>query len=72
MSFTLDIWSLIAFGIGFWVLIDGLFFALIPRTMRGMMDVIRAIPEDELRWAGLTSAVIGAVIVFFVVIVPRF
>ena len=71
MTFTLDIWSLIAFGVGFWILMDGLTFGLMPRTMQRLLEMMRALPIDELKWAGLTSAVIGAVIVFFIVVVPQ-
>ncbi len=71
MIFSLDIWSLIAFGVGFWILMDGLCLGLIPETMQRILQAMKAIPEDELRWAGLTSAAIGAVIVFFIIVAPR-
>lgn len=70
MTITLDIWGLIAFAVGAWMLMDGLVFGLIPQFMRRMIGQISVAGEDELRQAGLICAAIGAVIVFLVVRVP--
>jgi len=67
MSVTFDIWSLIAFGIGFWILMDGLIFGLMPALVRQMMLQMRDVSADELRLAGLASACMGAAIVYVVV-----
>ena len=70
MSITLDLWGLIAFGIGVWILMDGLVFGLMPETMRRLMEHMRSATLDDLRQAGLISAAIGAVIVFMIVCLP--
>jgi uncharacterized protein YjeT (DUF2065 family) len=67
MSITFDIWGLIAFGIGFWILMDGLIFGLMPALVRQMLLQMRDISADDLRIAGLASASIGAVIVYAVI-----
>lgn len=67
MSVTFDIWGLIAFGVGFWILMDGLIFGLMPALLRQMMLQMRDVSADDLRMAGLASACIGAVIVYVVV-----
>lgn len=70
MSITLDLWGLIAFGIGVWILMDGLVFGFMPETMRRLMEHMRSATLDDLRQAGLISAAIGAVIVFMIVCLP--
>ncbi len=70
MSITLDLWGLIVFGIGTWILMDGLVFGLMPETLRRLLDYMREATLDDLRQAGLISAAIGAVIVFMVVCLP--
>lgn len=67
MTFSLDIWSLIAFGIGFWMLVDGLIVGTMPDLMRRMMSQIRDTSIDELRFIGLVSAVLGAGIIYLIV-----
>jgi len=67
MTFNLDIWSLIAFGIGFWMLVDGLIVGTMPDLMRRMMSQIRDTSIDELRFIGLVSAVLGAGIIYLIV-----
>ena len=64
MSVTFDVWGLIAFGIGFWILMDGLIFGLMPALIRRMMLQIRDVSVDDLRMAGLVGACIGAAILF--------
>lgn len=70
MSITLDLWGLIAFGIGVWILIDGLVFGFMPETMRRLMEQMRQAQTSDLQQAGLISAAIGAVIVFMIVCWP--
>lgn len=67
---TLDLWGLIAFGIGVWVLMDGLVFGFMPETMRRLMEQMRRANEEDLRQAGLISAAIGAAIVFMIICFP--
>ena len=67
MSVSFDVWSLIAFGVGFWILMDGLVFGLVPAFVRRMMLQMRDVSVDDLRMAGIASACIGAAIVYAVV-----
>jgi len=71
MVFTLDLWGLIAFGIGVWIMMDGLVFGFMPETMRRLMAQMRDISDDDLRQAGLISAALGLLIVFMIVFAPR-
>lgn len=70
MSFTLDIWELIAFGVGFWMIMDGLVFGMLPETLRRLSAMMSQADEDDLRQAGLISAVIGIVIVYLILSFP--
>ena len=70
MLITLDLWGLIAFGIGVWILIDGLVFGIMPETMSRLLEQMWQARTDYLRQAGLISAAIGAVIVFMIVCFP--
>jgi len=70
MLITLDLWGLLAFGIGVWILIDGLVFGIMPETMSRLLEQMRQAGTDDLRQAGLISAAIGAVIVFMIVCFP--
>jgi len=67
VSVTFDIWSLIAFGIGFWMLADGLIVGLMPALMRRLMVQMRDMSVDEMRLAGLFCAALGAAITYFIV-----
>ncbi len=67
MTVDLDVWGLIAFGVGFWMLMDGLIFGLVPALIRRLILQMRDVSADDLRMAGLASACIGAAIVFAVV-----
>ena len=71
MTVTLDVWGLIAFGIGVWILMDGLVFGLMPETMRRLLAQLRAATTEDMRGAGLISAALGLLIVFMVVYAPR-
>lgn len=66
MLITLDLWGLIAFGIGVWMFMDGLVFGVMPKTMRHLLGTMRAARPEELQQAGLILALIGAAIVFMV------
>ena len=67
MSFTLDIWSLFAFGIGAWMLMDGLIFGVMPEITRRLMSQMHHVSDTEMRQAGLVCAVFGAAIIFLIV-----
>ena len=66
MIVTLDIWSLILFGIGFWMLMDGLIVGAMPALVRRLMMQARDMSVDELRLVGLVCAAIGLGIVFLI------
>ena len=70
MSFTLDIWELIAFGVGVWMIMDGLVFGLVPETMRRLSAMMSKARDDDLRQAGLISAAIGIVLVYLILSFP--
>lgn len=70
MTLTLDLGGLIAFGIGFWLLMDGMIFGVMPEIMRRLLQQVSAQSDEELRHAGLICAMIGAGIVFLIVRFP--
>ncbi len=66
MSVTLDIWGLLAFGVGAWMILDGLIFGFMPEIMRRLMGQMQTVTDTEMRQAGLFCAVFGAAIVFLI------
>ena len=67
MTFNFDIWSLIAFGIGFWMLVDGLVVGAMPDLMRRIMSQIQDTSVDELRLIGLVCAALGMAVIYLIV-----
>lgn len=66
MSVTLDIWGLIAFGVGAWMIIDGLIFGFMPEIIRRLMGQMNTVSDTEIRQAGLFCAILGAAIVYLI------
>lgn len=55
--------TVIAAGIGFWFLIEGLIVAFAPETVRRLTRLISEMPERELALAGLAAATLGGALV---------
>ena len=54
---------LIAVGLIF--VIEGLLFALFPNKMKNLVTFIETLSENNLRFVGISSALIGFLIVYF-------
>ena len=52
-------------GVAFFLIIEGLVYALAPRFLVRMARLLPGIPEDQLRLVGLTAITIGAAILWF-------
>ena len=52
-------------AIGLVLVIEGLAYALWPGGMQQMMSMMREMPEDSLRNAGLAGLAVGVAIVWF-------
>ncbi|MEM9668331.1 MAG: DUF2065 family protein [Pseudomonadota bacterium] len=61
---TLTAIELILFGIGAWMLMDGIVFGLLPDFMRRMSEYLANVEDSEITRAGLLTAAAGAAIVF--------
>ena len=61
---TLSSIELILFGIGAWMLMDGLVFGLLPDFMRRMSEFLSNVDDSEIMRAGILTASAGAAIVF--------
>ncbi|MEM7662208.1 MAG: DUF2065 family protein [Pseudomonadota bacterium] len=61
---TLTTIELLLFGIGAWMLMDGLVFGLLPDFMRRMSEFLTGVDDSEIMRAGLLTAAAGAAIVF--------
>lgn len=61
---TLTPVELITFGIGAWLLMDGLVFGLLPGLMKQLIAYLREADETDIVRAGLLAAAIGAGIVY--------
>ena len=54
-------------ALGLWLFLEGAIYAVAPDFMRRMAARLAEIPSREVAFAGLVSAVIGAVILVFAV-----
>ncbi|APO68173.1 MULTISPECIES: DUF2065 domain-containing protein [Rhizobium] len=53
-------------GIAFFLIIEGLVYALAPRFLVEMARLLPTVPERQLRIFGLGAVVLGVVLVWFV------
>ena len=54
---------IIAFGL--FLFIEGIIYALFPSKMKNMLKMIEKMPINQLRASGLTFAIIGFIIVWY-------
>ena len=52
-------------AIGLLLFIEGLLYALFPSKMKNMLKMIEKMPINQLRASGLTFAIIGFIIVWY-------
>ena len=53
-------------GIAFFLIIEGLVYALAPSVLRRMAQMLPQIPENQLRTSGLVAVALGVVMVLFI------
>ena len=53
-------------GIAFFLIIEGLVYALAPSALRRMADMLPKIPENQLRASGLLAVVLGVAMVWLI------
>lgn len=53
-------------GIAFFLIIEGLVYALAPRFLRELARILPTIPEQQLRLSGLAAIALGVGIVWLV------
>ncbi len=61
---TLTWLELVTFGIGAWMLMDGLVFGLLPDLLRRMSAWLASVDQIEIIRAGFLTAAGGAVIIY--------
>lgn len=61
---TLSWLELVTFGIGAWMLMDGLVFGLLPNLLRRMSAWLVSVDRAEIIRAGFLTAAGGAVIIY--------
>jgi uncharacterized protein len=49
-------------AIGLVLVVEGLFYAIAPGGAKRMMEVMRQMPEEQLRYAGLGAATVGVIL----------
>lgn len=54
----------ILLAIGLVLTVEGLAYALAPSFFRDLAEQLRRLGDDQLRFAGLTAAIAGAIIVW--------
>lgn len=59
--------SILAAGVGLWLLVEGLIITLAPETVKRLTRMISDMPVRELALAGLGAAALGAVILWLAV-----
>ena len=55
--------SLILIGLGLMLLIEGAMYSLAPRGMQRLMALLSQLPESQVRMLGVTSAVLGFLVI---------
>jgi len=53
-------------AIGLLLFLEGIFYAIFPRGMKNMLNMLRDMSEQKLRIGGLIFAIIGFIIIFLV------
>jgi len=53
-------------GVGIMLVLEGLLFTAIPNWMRSAMKSVLSSPDNILRAVGLTSAVVGLILIWLV------
>ena len=53
-------------GIAFFLIVEGLVYALAPSVLRRMAQMLPQIPENQLRTSGLVAVALGVVMVWFI------
>jgi len=53
-------------ALGLVLVIEGLFYALVPGHLRRMMDMIRLVSDDQLRIGGAAAVALGVAVVWLV------
>ena len=60
------LFAALAIGLGLALVLEGVAYALFPDAMRRMMVQVLALPEGNLRFAGLLAVLVGVGIVWLV------
>jgi uncharacterized protein YjeT (DUF2065 family) len=53
-------------GIAFFLIIEGLVYALAPSVLKRMAQMLPQMPESQLRISGLAAVALGVVMVWFI------
>ncbi len=53
-------------GFAFFLIIEGLVYALAPRLLKEMAAMLPSIPDDQLRRFGLVAVALGVLIVWLI------
>ena len=53
-------------GIAFFLIIEGLVYALAPSILKRMAEMLPQIPENQLRACGLVAVALGVLMVWFI------
>ena len=53
-------------GIAFFLIIEGLVYALAPSVLKRMAEMLPQVPENQLRTSGLVAVALGVLMVWFI------
>ena len=53
-------------GVAFFLIIEGLVYALAPSVLKRVAELLPQIPEGQLRVSGITAVALGVVMVWFI------
>ena len=56
----------LAIAFGLLLVLEGLLYAIFPKSMKNMLLLIKEISEQKLRTSGLIFAVLGFIIVWYI------
>ena len=53
-------------GVAFFLIIEGLVYALAPSVLKRMAEMLPQVPENQLRTSGLVAVALGVLMVWYI------
>lgn len=57
-------WHILLAGVAVALIIEGLAYSLAPRIVVRLLELLRALPEEQVRWVGLSTCTAGIIMLY--------